>query len=630
MEEIYTTLDLERVASDDELKASLLEMLLEFDAFCKEHDLTYYLSGGTLLGAVRHKGFIPWDDDIDVNMPRPDCEKLMELSGGKIGKFTLVPPNNATLTFAYHWKLYGDDVLVSKRVNGKKSGIGSKIYPAFVDIFPIEGLPASYDRASKHYDEIRKIKQKARFQSFLPRYRGRNPFLKLKYRLAQIYFDYFVVKNYHDEVIKHAKKYSYETSDHIGVMMTDVHGIVERVEKSDYTPVIEMEFEGKTVKCPQGHHAYLKQLYGPNYMTVLPPHQQVSRHSLAPFKRKTVGSIDPSSVPAAETKLTAEEKSAEQAAYQVSRSKMEEVFTPLDLERLATAEDVKASHLGMLLAFDKFCKQNKLTYFLSGSTLLGAVRNNGFLPWDCNISLNMPRPDCEKLMRLSGGTIGTFTLVPPNTAAKTFSYHWQLLSDDILVSKKPGGSEGAEEEFFPSSLDIFPIEGLPDSSGGTRSLFRGVRRTKLKAARQAFPSWYPGIHPIRKIKYDLALFRLTYFDTTDYHDEVSKLAKRYSYETAEHVGVMLEEGQTKAERIKKSAYGPAVKLKFEGHDVCVPAEYTTYLAARFGEDFMNDLPPHQQFPRRRVAYFVRKIVSENASMTAPAAEEDNLEQLTEV
>jgi len=293
MEEIYTALDLERVASDDELKASLLEMLLEFDAFCKTHDLTYYLSGGTLLGAVRHKGFIPWDDDIDVNMPRPDCEKLMALSGGKIGNFTLVPPNSAPRTFAYHWKLYGDDILVSKRVNGKKSGIGTKIYPAFMDIFPIEGLPDDYNQARSHYRGIKKIKRKARLQAFQPRYRGRNPIKKMKYDLSQVYLRFFDIKNYHEAVIKRAKKYPYETSEHVGVMMTDVHGIVERVKKEDYTPVVQMTFEGKSVQCPAGFHTYLEQLYGENYMNILPPHKQFSRHSLVPFKRKKTAKIDP-------------------------------------------------------------------------------------------------------------------------------------------------------------------------------------------------------------------------------------------------------------------------------------------------------------------------------------------------
>ena len=66
-------------ATTRELQEKMLEMLLYFDAFCKEHGLMYYVCGGCLIGAVRHHGFVPWDDDIDLFMPRPDYEKLAKL-----------------------------------------------------------------------------------------------------------------------------------------------------------------------------------------------------------------------------------------------------------------------------------------------------------------------------------------------------------------------------------------------------------------------------------------------------------------------------------------------------------------------------------------------------------------------
>ena len=68
-----------RPISTEEQKQMQLDILLYFDKFCKEHNLRYYLTDGSLLGCIRHQGYIPWDDDIDVEMPRPDWLKLIEL-----------------------------------------------------------------------------------------------------------------------------------------------------------------------------------------------------------------------------------------------------------------------------------------------------------------------------------------------------------------------------------------------------------------------------------------------------------------------------------------------------------------------------------------------------------------------
>ncbi|MEZ9303315.1 LicD family protein [Vibrio breoganii] len=278
----YSYTDLAEVATDAQHKEHLLNMLIAFDKFCEQHNLTYYLSGGTLLGAVRHKGFIPWDDDIDINMPRPDCEKLMELSDGRIGEFQFAAPNHSQKYFAYHWKLYDDSILVAKR---KAGGIGKKVYPIFLDIFPIDGLPATEQENITHYANIITAKKKAKHARGKMVYAGRNPVKFIRNRLARLYYRAKGVEHYFDQVISIATSIPYTESEHIGVMMTNVHTTEERVVKAEYCPIIKLEFEGHMFCCPAGYDRYLQQLYGQDYMELLPPHKRVSKHALVPFLR---------------------------------------------------------------------------------------------------------------------------------------------------------------------------------------------------------------------------------------------------------------------------------------------------------------------------------------------------------
>ena len=118
-----------------ELQNRLLIMLKWFHEFCVEHNLRYFALGGTLLGAIRHKGFIPWDDDIDVGMPRADYNKLMELSDQIQSPYVLETPQSPAKDFIYAYcKLFNTDTtLIEKRKKNMKRVI-------YIDIFPLDGL----------------------------------------------------------------------------------------------------------------------------------------------------------------------------------------------------------------------------------------------------------------------------------------------------------------------------------------------------------------------------------------------------------------------------------------------------------------------------------------------------------
>ena len=80
------------------LRLKMVEMLTAFDDFCHENGLQYFLTNGTCLGAIRHKGFIPWDDDMDIALPREDYERLFEIWPNQGNKYQLLKPGKTTLT----------------------------------------------------------------------------------------------------------------------------------------------------------------------------------------------------------------------------------------------------------------------------------------------------------------------------------------------------------------------------------------------------------------------------------------------------------------------------------------------------------------------------------------------------
>lgn len=134
----------ERLKPVKELQGVLLEMLKVIDGLCARHGLRYYLHGGTLLGAVRHGGFIPWDDDADISMPRPDYEKFLAIAKRELAADYFVQD--------YRTEKYGRFVFAKLRKNGtvckNEHHAHIKMHQGiFIDIFPLDELPRNKFKA---------------------------------------------------------------------------------------------------------------------------------------------------------------------------------------------------------------------------------------------------------------------------------------------------------------------------------------------------------------------------------------------------------------------------------------------------------------------------------------------------
>ena len=260
----------------EEIKYIELGILKEFAKFCKKYNLTFYLAGGTLLGAVRHQGFIPWDDDIDVCMPRKDYEFFIQ-------HFTCGAP----FLNVYANRLGNFPAPYAKIVNIKTTisakYIHNNIEPGvWIDVFPVDGLPESLEETGKIYKTCNFYRTiygltYAKLGEGKTTYRKYSKYI-LK-PLACLYGSQRCV----EKIETIARRYSYEQSNYVGVITWGLYGVGERMKKSEFEHAVDVEFEGEAFPAFSCWDSYLTGLYG-DYM-IPPPLEERKTHDIMVFMK---------------------------------------------------------------------------------------------------------------------------------------------------------------------------------------------------------------------------------------------------------------------------------------------------------------------------------------------------------
>lgn len=262
----------------EEIKQLELDLLVQFSDFCKKNNLYYTLSGGTLLGSIRHKGFIPWDDDIDVMMPRPDYQRLLLLKGLDLSglpdymKFQSWKDGTQGLPFI---KLVDTRTRVSAEYIDE-SLINNRIW---IDIFVLDGNPENaYELISLHKKcaflrklIVLKTVKTGKGKTFLKKV------LKFIIKFVLLPVDLIKLCEKLDLI---AQKYDFEMNEYCGVTLWG-YGICERIHKKEYLVPLVGEFEGYFFNIPSNYDEYLSNLYH-DYMK-LPPVNQRTSHELKAY-----------------------------------------------------------------------------------------------------------------------------------------------------------------------------------------------------------------------------------------------------------------------------------------------------------------------------------------------------------
>lgn len=256
-----------------EIKPLLLNALLKFDEICKEHNLTYSIAYGTLIGAVRHKGFIPWDDDVDVVMPREDYEKLLALKYND-GRYE-VKSSRYCKNYFYPFAKLSDNATHIVEYHRDEQELG-----LYVDIFPFDYIKES-DYLNK-YDKLHKIisTRPKYYGYFGPNTNEPNSELSLKKIIAK--YGHKALLPVSAKVMVYAEnKYKSKTKEkYCAQFVHSFSGMKNSFETEEWEHLITLTFEGFEFPAFENYDKILRKTYG-DYM--IPPENVTASHEYTAY-----------------------------------------------------------------------------------------------------------------------------------------------------------------------------------------------------------------------------------------------------------------------------------------------------------------------------------------------------------
>lgn len=258
----------------EKIKEIQLNILKVVADYCDDNDLVYFLGYGTLLGAVRHKGYIPWDDDIDIIMPRADYERFIKEF--KINNYDVKSHyKDSDYPYAYAKVSYEKSILLEN--TDLKYAIGINI-----DIFPLDKFPESRKKIKRLYKEIKFYESllKIKYIVINPNRRlYKNIILKLGKTILKP-LKYPIIINKINE-----KAILYKDVEHICNIgcIVDSYGIKDIMDKTIFDNKTKLEFEGCSFHAPEKHNEYLTNIYG-EYMKLPPEEDRKTHHDFEAFK----------------------------------------------------------------------------------------------------------------------------------------------------------------------------------------------------------------------------------------------------------------------------------------------------------------------------------------------------------
>lgn len=260
------------------LQSIQLDILKYFDNIARKHNIPYFIAFGTLLGAIRDNGFIPWDLDIDITMMREDYEQIIRIIKEDNHPDYFVGAPGDKNHMSPHALVYCRNTVFQNefyQFNRQR-----KVYhEVYIDIFPIDKLPTDLHQRKKQSNKIQKLKRRVFKRS--PIYYRSNKIYKLLKKIRSLFYLFPSNEKLHLKIDNEMKKYNESGSTDLGQLASPYLDMLV-LKEEDYFPPGSHVFEGVSVLIPNNYQKFLESCYG-NY-SILPEPEKIENYFNIPFE----------------------------------------------------------------------------------------------------------------------------------------------------------------------------------------------------------------------------------------------------------------------------------------------------------------------------------------------------------